>query len=54
MNDVATTVRGLGDRIREFGPNATLFAPGIRYRSMNDSQFVPCLDWRAELVLGRF
>jgi hypothetical protein len=53
MNAVATTVRGLGDRICESDPNATLFAPGIRYRSTNDSQFDPCLDWRAELVLGR-
>jgi hypothetical protein len=53
MNGVATTVRGLGDRIGKSDPNATLFAPEIRYRSTNDSQFDPCMDWRAEMVLGR-
>ena len=29
-----------------------LFAPTVRYVSTNDSQFDPCMDWRAELWLG--
>lgn len=37
----------------ESTPNATLFAPKMRYRSMNDSQFDPCMDWQAQLVLAR-
>lgn len=32
----------------------TLFAPTVRYVSTNDSQFDPCMDWRAELWLGQF
>jgi hypothetical protein len=30
----------------------TLFAPRVRYASVNDSEFDPCMDWRAEMWLG--
>jgi hypothetical protein len=53
MNGVATRARDLDDRISESDPDATLFAPAVRYRSTNDSQFDPCMDWRADLLLGR-
>lgn len=32
--------------------STTLFAPTVRYASTNESQFDPCMDWRAELWLG--
>jgi hypothetical protein len=53
MNGVATGPRELDGRIRRSEAGATLFAPAMRYRSTNDSQFDPCMDWRADLLLGR-
>jgi hypothetical protein len=50
---MATTPRALGDQIRESVPNATLFAPKIRYRSTHYSEYDPCMGWLAELVLAR-
>jgi hypothetical protein len=53
MNGMAATTGGPSQRITESGSYATtLIAPTVRYASTNDSQFDPCMDWRAELWLG--
>jgi hypothetical protein len=53
MNGMAATIGGPSQRISGSDSNATtLFAPTVRYASTNESQFEPCMDWRAELWLG--
>ena len=53
MKSMAATIGGPSERITASDSNATtLFAPTVRYASTNDSQFDPCMDWRAELWLG--
>jgi predicted Zn-dependent protease with MMP-like domain len=53
MKNMAATMGGPSQRITESDTNAVaLFAPTVRYVSTNDSQFDPCMDWRAELWLG--
>jgi hypothetical protein len=53
MKSMPATMGGPGDRITTSESTATtLCAPTVRYASTNDSQFDPCMDWRAELWLG--
>ena len=50
MKSMAATMGGPSQSITESDSEATtLFAPTVRYASTNDSQFDPCMDWRAEL-----
>ena len=54
MKSMAATMGGPSQSITESDSEATtLFAPTVRYASTNDSQFDPCMDWRAELWLGQ-
>ncbi|MGB3673227.1 MAG: hypothetical protein WA988_02180 [Candidatus Nanopelagicales bacterium] len=46
------TLQQLADDARAAGvQSVTLFAPAVRYRSTNNSEFSPCMDWAAELWL---
>jgi hypothetical protein len=53
MKSMAASMGGASERITKSDCNATtLFAPTVRYASTNESQFDPCMDWRAELWLA--
>jgi hypothetical protein len=53
MKNMPATMGGPSERITTSNSTATtLFAPTVRYASTNDTQFDPCMDWRAELWLG--
>jgi hypothetical protein len=53
MKNMPATMGGPNERITTpDSTTTTLFAPTVRYASTNDSQFDPCMDWRAELWLG--
>jgi hypothetical protein len=49
---VAMSLAALADLVEEMGEDAVkLFAPQVRFRSVNLSEYDACLDWFAELTM---